>query len=170
MSEADYHHEHYTANRERYIANALLRKQAVSAERAGFLIDFFRTRHCVDCGDDDPLVLEFDHLENKLFNISKGLRDRSWQTVIDEIGKCDVVCANCHRRRTARRGRFARGGSSTVEPRPSKAMMRVRFPSAACTAASPPVPIMPPGGQGGVSLVGNPGRFHGGEEVIPQSP
>jgi len=34
----------------------------------------------------------------KDFMISKGLRDHSWQAVLDEIAKCNVVCANCHRR------------------------------------------------------------------------
>jgi hypothetical protein len=36
------------------------------------------------------------------------LRTHSWQAVLDEITKCEVVCANCHRRRTAHRGGFAR--------------------------------------------------------------
>jgi hypothetical protein len=54
------------------------------------------------------MVLEFDHLRDKEFSISKGLVDRNWQSVLDEIAKCDVVCANCHRRRTAKRGGFAR--------------------------------------------------------------
>jgi hypothetical protein len=45
---------------------------------------------------------------DKEFDISRGLRDRAWPTVMREIAKCDVVCANCHRRRTARRGGFLR--------------------------------------------------------------
>jgi hypothetical protein len=105
---ADYKREHYAANRPRYVSQALARKQALAAERAAFLIEFFRERPCADCGEADPVVLEFDHKTDKLFNISKGLRDRSWQSVLDEIAKCEVVCANCHRRRTARKGRFAR--------------------------------------------------------------
>jgi hypothetical protein len=32
------------------------------AKRAAYLIEFFRERPCVDCGETDPLVLEFDHL------------------------------------------------------------------------------------------------------------
>jgi hypothetical protein len=105
---AAYKQEHYAAYRERYIANALLRKQAIVAERAAYLVEFFRERPCVDCGEADPRVLEFDDLGAKSFNIAKGVRDRRWQAVLDEIAKCDVVCANCHRRRTALRVGFAR--------------------------------------------------------------
>jgi hypothetical protein len=80
----------------------------VVAGRAAKLVEFFRDYPCADCGESDPLVLEFDHRGNKSFNIAKGARDRNWQAVLDEIAKCDVVCANCHRRRTALRARFAR--------------------------------------------------------------
>jgi hypothetical protein len=105
---AAYKREHCKANRERYIARAHRRKQAIALERATLLVEIFLERPCVDCGEADPLVLEFDHLGGKSFNIAKGLRTHSWQAVLDEIAKCEVVCANCHRRRTARRGGFAR--------------------------------------------------------------
>lgn len=105
---AAYKREHYAANRERYIANAHRRKQAIALEHAGHLVELCRKRPCVDCGETDPLVLEFDHLGDKRFNIAKGLRTHSWPAVLDETAKCEVVCANCHRRRTARRGGFAR--------------------------------------------------------------
>ncbi|HTR73240.1 MAG TPA: hypothetical protein VMG80_06550 [Solirubrobacteraceae bacterium] len=105
---AAYKQEHYAAHRERYIANAGRRKQALIAERVTYLIEFFRERPCADCGETDPLVLEFDHLGHKNFAISVGIRTRNWQAVLDEIATCDVVCANCHRRRTALRAGFAR--------------------------------------------------------------
>jgi hypothetical protein len=105
---AAYKREHYAANKQRYVAKALLYKQTLVAERAAHLVEFLRGHPCVDCGETDPLGLEFDHLEAKNFNIAKGIRDRKWQAVIDEIAKCDVVCANCHRRRTALRAGFAR--------------------------------------------------------------
>jgi hypothetical protein len=93
---------------ERYVANAVQRKRALIAERTAYLVDFLRARPCVDCGEPDPLVLEFDHLGSKSFNIAANLGNRKWQSILDEIAKCDVVCANCHRRRTALRARFAR--------------------------------------------------------------
>ena len=105
---AAYKHAHYAANGRRYIDSARERKRALASARASLLVGFFGSHPCVDCGERDPVVLEFDHVDVKLFNVSKGLRDHSWQAVLDEIAKCDVVCANCHRRRTARRGRHAR--------------------------------------------------------------
>ena len=72
--------------------------------RVRYLVDFFGENPCADCGETDPVVLEFDHIGAKTFNVGKGLHDRNWQSVLDEIEKCEVVCANCHRRRTAIRG------------------------------------------------------------------
>jgi hypothetical protein len=103
-----YHREHYLANRERYLVAAKRRREAVLAERMQFLVAFLRERPCVDCGESDPIVLEFDHVADKEFAVSAGLRERNWGAVLREIAKCEVVCANCHRRRTALRGGFAR--------------------------------------------------------------
>lgn len=55
---------------------------------------------CKDCGRSYPYyVMDFDHLGNKEFMISKFL-SISWERVLEEIKKCDIVCANCHRERT----------------------------------------------------------------------
>jgi hypothetical protein len=101
-----YKREHYAANRERYIDEARVRKQRLAIERTKYLIEFFETHPCNDCGESDPVLLEFDHTGgDKLFEIGQSLRYRNWQSILNEIGKCQVVCANCHRRRTAlRRG------------------------------------------------------------------
>ena len=120
---AAYKQEHYAQHRERYVTQALARKRAVAAKRMVQLLEFLETHPCVDCGERDPLVLEFDHQRDKHFGIAQGLRDRSWPSVVDEIAKCDVVCANCHRRRTARRGGFVR---AAVAQRQSLALPRRR--------------------------------------------
>ena len=102
---AAYKQEHYQANKERYIAQAAARKKRLILNRMAFLLKYFGSHPCVDCSEQDPLVLEFDHLRDKKFDISQALHSRSWTSIIDEIAKCEVVCANCHRRRTARRAR-----------------------------------------------------------------
>jgi hypothetical protein len=70
---------------------------------AEFLIEFLRQHPCVDCGEDDVVVLEFDHRRDKLETVSTLSREGySLDKLKAEIAKCDVVCANCHRRRTAK--------------------------------------------------------------------
>jgi hypothetical protein len=103
-----YKHEHYSRNKQRYIDSARRRTERIVAERTAYLVSFLREHPCVDCGEGDPLVLEFDHLQEKQFGIGRGLRERPWRDVLAEIRKCEVVCANCHRRRTNRRGGFIR--------------------------------------------------------------
>lgn len=71
-------------------------------DRREFIIKFLSTHPCVDCGEKDPIVLDFDHQHSKAFNISFGIhRGYSIDRIVKEIAKCEVVCANCHRRRTA---------------------------------------------------------------------
>jgi hypothetical protein len=56
---------------------------------------------CVDCGVGNHIVLDFDHLKDKKYNISRMIHDGfSWAEIKKEISKCEVVCANCHRIRT----------------------------------------------------------------------
>lgn len=67
---------------------------------------------CLDCGNKDPRVLEFDHRpdESKNFDISKAISGstRSWKLISLEIEKCDIVCSNCHKIRTMERGNYKR--------------------------------------------------------------
>ena len=98
-----YGREHYLANRERYIEQARLQTARLQLERTRFLLDFFVTHPCSDCGETDPVVLEFDHLRDKTLNIGAALSRRNWNAILDEMAKCEVVCANCHRRRIALR-------------------------------------------------------------------
>lgn len=57
---------------------------------------------CVDCGyADDPIALDFDHIDGKTFTISKALgRGRPFEDILLEIQRCEVRCANCHRIKT----------------------------------------------------------------------
>lgn len=57
---------------------------------------------CVDCGVAYPYyVMDFDHQRDKVTAVSLMVRD-NWpmQDVLEEISKCELVCANCHRERT----------------------------------------------------------------------
>jgi hypothetical protein len=72
-------------------------------ERAAqYVLDYLSTHRCVECGESDPVVLEFDHVRGKkTLTISQMIRDRySLDNIQKEIDKCDVLCANCHREKT----------------------------------------------------------------------
>ena len=102
---SEYGREHYLANKQRYIDQAAASKRKIRLARTMYLIEFFKAHPCADCGETDPVVLEFDHLDSraKSFNIGVVLHYRTWDAILEEMKKCEVVCANCHRRRTARR-------------------------------------------------------------------
>jgi hypothetical protein len=100
---AAYHREHYLANKQRYIDQAAANKRKTRLEQTARLIEHFKRHPCADCGETDPLVLEFDHLRDKEFCIGTALCRFGWARIQAEMAKCEVVCANCHRRRTARR-------------------------------------------------------------------
>jgi len=66
------------------------------------MMQFYKNHPCVDCGEKDPRVLDFDHLNNKKYNVSSLLRrEYSWDSILEEANKCEVRCANCHRKKTA---------------------------------------------------------------------
>lgn len=67
------------------------------------VLEYLLEHPCVTCGEADPIVLDFDHLdrETKFKDISRMLSGHySWVKILDEINKCRVLCANCHRRHT----------------------------------------------------------------------
>ena len=68
-----------------------------------FVAEYLKSHPCVDCGESNSVVLEFDHINEKSFNLSDAIRQGySLVTIQKEIEKCEVRCANCHRMKTAK--------------------------------------------------------------------
>ena len=82
------------------------RRQKTRRDRnSQYVWNFLAAHPCVDCPESDPIVLDFDHREGatKVEAVSKLSKDAaSIRRLQEEIDKCDVRCANCHRRRTAK--------------------------------------------------------------------
>ena len=83
--------------------------------------DYLLTHPCIVCGEKDPIVLDFDHRDSKSHNISDmSVGAFKVITLIKEINKCDVLCANCHRRRTAEQYNWSKWTRSSIgRARPS---------------------------------------------------
>lgn len=65
------------------------------------LLQYLELHPCIDCGESDPIVLEFDHIRDKYIEISKMITNNyNWEKIEKEISKCEVRCANCHKRKT----------------------------------------------------------------------
>lgn len=104
------HGEH---NRAYYALNSEKQKKQIAAAQARRVKDNYQRMwallnqlSCTDCSTRDARVLEFDHLpeHEKRMNISELLTGGyGWSSVEEEIKKCEVVCANCHRIRTIER-------------------------------------------------------------------
>lgn len=77
-----------------------------------FVCEYLRVHRCADCGEADPIVLEFHHRHEKHGNVADLVRHGSSVGALQrELERCIVVCANCHRVRTA-----ASRGSWRLEP------------------------------------------------------
>jgi hypothetical protein len=99
----EYQQEWYKKNREQHVRRVQTNNIAVRARNTALLLEYLLKHPCSDCGESDPLVLEFDHVRgSKTKDISCMVQESwSWKTIEAEIAKCDVRCANCHRRKTA---------------------------------------------------------------------
>ena len=94
---------HYIENRQYYLDKAKKRNVIIHRKLNDYVLEYLSNHPCVDCGEGDPIVLEFDHLGNKYKQIAKLKRDSSIERLKVEILKCEVRCANCHRRKTVER-------------------------------------------------------------------
>jgi 5-methylcytosine-specific restriction endonuclease McrA len=94
----------YRANKPAHTARARARN-ARHRNEIHALIDWHLSNHpCVDCGECDPVVLDFDHIvADKSFGLAAAVSGtKPLVAVVAEIAKCEIRCANCHRRKTHR--------------------------------------------------------------------
>ncbi len=96
---------HYNKNKGYYLSKARKRNGYLRSQLNTYIANYLISHPCVDCGERDITVLEFDHTGEipKYKAVSHLIRNRVSITQIqEEIDKCVVRCANCHRRKTAR--------------------------------------------------------------------
>jgi hypothetical protein len=102
---------YYEANKKRLNIAACKRANVRRGKLKVWLYEYLKNNPCTDCGEADPILLEFDHIRDKLFHIGDAVRKCiPLKRVIEEVAKCQVRCCNCHRKKTYRdMGRTHRG-------------------------------------------------------------
>lgn len=92
-----YDARYYRDNTKPYRHRNRLYRERNKEWRASYLAG----KRCIDCGEDNSLVLEFDHVGEKSGNLSDMIR-KGWSVkrLEAEAAKCEIRCANCHRIKT----------------------------------------------------------------------
>jgi hypothetical protein len=96
--------EWYGRNKEYQKANARKHSTEYRAAAKEYVWNYLLTHPCIQCGEINPVVLEFHHVRGEKENDIAHLINQSGSsldTLIAELEKCDVLCANCHRKLTA---------------------------------------------------------------------
>lgn len=97
-----YSKKHYAENSDKYKAKSKRNSARYLEINRRFVWKYLTQNPCVDCGETDPVILEFDHVKGKTENIAEMMRRGfSLERLKEEIALCDVRCANCHVRKTA---------------------------------------------------------------------
>ena len=88
--------EYYSKNKTRCITRTKEGKNA----KLKWLADFKKTLKCIKCGESHPACLDFHHRDSstKIGQIANLVKSWSIKRIKTEISKCDVLCANCHRK------------------------------------------------------------------------
>jgi protein-arginine kinase activator protein McsA len=92
----------YERHREEHLASVRRNTDAAREKARQWVWQYLAAHGCADCSERDPRVLEFDHVRGvKYKDVSKMVaQGYSLEAIQAEIAKCEVRCANCHRRRT----------------------------------------------------------------------
>ncbi len=100
----------YENNKERHLENVHERKRKMRDEAREYVWNYLKTHPCVLCGESDPIVLEFHHIGDKEIAISElAYGGHPIERIVEELSRCQVLCANCHRRLTMKERGWFRG-------------------------------------------------------------
>lgn len=101
VCQSEYHSTWYAKNKQSCMDRARNNSAEYIDRNKDFVDKYKRKLGCKYCSESAPPALDFHHIKesSKKRNISDLIRDAvSIKTLLEEIKKCDVVCANCHRK------------------------------------------------------------------------
>ena len=118
-----YSRRYYSEHRKECIARAAVNNKVMKERAMAWVMNYLSSHPCVDCGESDPLLLDFDHVSGeKKFSVSNAINRQKAgvQKIAKEVEKCVVRCSNCHRRKTATTNGFWKTRWGEIKPKPYK--------------------------------------------------
>jgi hypothetical protein len=85
---------HYQKNKQKYIDKA----KELARQKAEWWREYKKTLKCNRCPENHPACLQFHHSDptQKEVTVSQVVRWWSIRRIMEEVAKCEVLCANCH--------------------------------------------------------------------------
>ena len=116
-AQAEASKRHYEANKDKIKSRTLIRNKKQNHKNRKYIAFIKSLSECVDCGEDNTIVLEFDHVRGVKKNNVSDMANQSYsfRTIQKEIDKCEVRCANCHRIVTHERRLAAKKNISNLQ-------------------------------------------------------
>jgi hypothetical protein len=109
---------HYKQHKQAYLVRNRMHRHRSQGRSAYWywLMTYLDSHPCVDCGQAELVVLQFDHRDGteKVSTIGALLNHSSWERLVAEVAKCDVRCANCHRIKTAQQFHWSKSISESA--------------------------------------------------------
>jgi len=108
---------HYLKNKEEIKARSFKRNKVQRVRNREFVESIKEISECIDCGENNPLVLDFDHVKGEKIMAISNMSNKAYciDTISKEMDKCEVRCANCHRIITEKRRDDRRGINATLK-------------------------------------------------------
>jgi hypothetical protein len=100
----------YEENKERHVENVMANTKNAKQVAREYVYQYLLTHPCSSCGESDPAVLEFHHVGEKSWEVGRMIaQGYGTDAIAAEISQCIVLCANCHRRLTAKENKWFKG-------------------------------------------------------------
>lgn len=101
---SEQHKKYYPKHALKYKTRAKVLQRKYERRNRTKVLEYLRDHPCIDCGENDVIVLQFDHIDpqTKIANVSNMVNAYSWEKIRSEIKKCEVRCSNCHVRKTSK--------------------------------------------------------------------
>jgi hypothetical protein len=101
---SEYHRERYKDSGDGLKKRLKSQQKSRRAVQEQKIVNYLKDNPCVKCGEANILKLDFDHIKQseKEFEIMWAIMNTwGWDRIESEIKKCQILCANCHRVKTA---------------------------------------------------------------------